>query len=101
MIWTGHAPMHVPHRRHRLVTTNGVFFPGVSSMAPKGHSWLHRPHIVHFWRKKLGYERSPTLGCTAAPVEAFSTDWIAFSAAAAPAMAAAARSMGLRTQPAE
>src|SRR3989338_2776718 len=101
MIWTGHAPMHVPHRRHRVGTTKGVFFSGISSIAPKGHSWLQRPHIVHFWRKKLGYERSPTRGCTAAPADAFSTDWIALSAAAAPSSAADARSIGLRTAPAE
>src|SRR3972149_5518880 len=92
--------MHIPQRRQRLVTTNGVSLPGVSSIAPNGHSWLQRPHIVHFCKKKLGYERSPTRGCTAAPAAAFSTDWMALSAAAAPSTAAAARSIGFFFLPA-
>ncbi len=93
--------MQMPHRRQRFVTTNGVFLPGVSSMAPNGHSWLHRPHIVHFCRKNWGNERSPTRGCTAAPALDFSMHWIALSAAAAPSSCAEARSIGRRTAPAE
>ncbi len=53
MICTGHAPMQIPQRRHRLVLSTGFFF-SFSSSAPKGHSCVQRPHEVHFCMKKPG-----------------------------------------------